>query len=384
MEETQTLTMEKAIQTDEGKHLLPLLDYFTSFAQNNERGLLGPVKATENMAVDNMKGLERKVIFEEIAWIEKIEKEKEELREHYEEQIASMKRAFDNERKELLEEISKMTEENCVLINIKCKQYEQELKRKDGFVKECIEKERKGLQESVQQQIAFLAEIEEEIKAILLKLAREKKLSKTYDISKLETELEDKNKRLGKPFLHLLRDTFSDESDKIKKEIQSDDRSCNDLQNKLGNNNSLIITKNSTDRERQVVEEAELVEVGESFKKQKKDITSILLKEKEEQRFRIIRENEKSTNQLKHDYEETMNMQAKVWQDAVRECEKEINILRYEREQMDRNYCLEIDRLRTEFDKEKLELHKKHLRERDYLRKMFSDKICKTLVKEVR
>ena len=47
-----------------------------------------------------------------------------------------------------------------------------------------------------------------------------------------------------------------------------------------------------------------------------------------------------------------------TWQEKVKDYVSELAILRYERDKIDRNYCIGMDEMKTEFEKEKISLHK--------------------------
>ena len=55
-----------------------------------------------------------------------------------------------------------------------------------------------------------------------------------------------------------------------------------------------------------------------------------------------------------------MSVERKAWQDTIEDLEREIKILKYEREQMDHNYCVGMDDMRTEFEKEKQVIYKRY------------------------
>ncbi len=130
------------------------------------------------------------------------------------------------------------------------------------------------------------------------------------------------------------------------------------------------------------VSKDELHEVGEVFRKQKKELTEIFMEEKRILENQIQEECLEHKKKLDKEYEERVQAETQVWQETIKEYERDIAILRYERKQMDRNYCLEIDRLKLESEQEKVELCARYRKEHEQLRRRLSDKVSDVMFME--
>ena len=322
--------------------------YMEIFSENNA------------LAKKDTTGIEknRSMLLKQASLMEEFEQEKEEMVAKFGREKTALKKAYENERKEYEAEIDKLRK----IIEFKMSEieskYEEEFKKKEDKRRIMFEMERKNLKHSVQEQMDLIAEVESEIKRILKRLIIELKKYEPSKCSMLENDL--CSKKINESCVMWLKEIFNENS----------------------NESCINFVENNEKKEKFGTREDELFEVGEAFRKQKKELTDIFMKEKKHLEEEIKSNCLEYKKKLDREYEERVKTEMKVWQETIKEYEREIGILRFEREQMDRNYCLEIDKMKLETEKEKVEICAKHMKEREQLRRALSDTVMNTLIQK--
>lgn len=311
---------------------------------------------SENNASVKSEG-DRSILLMQVSLLEEFEREKKEMRTRFAGEKAALKKAYENEIKDYADEVEKLRRIiECRMSEIESK-LEEQYKKKEEKEKVALETERKSLKLSIQEQMDLIADVESEIKRILKRLLIELKKYEPEKCSSLENDLCSSN--LKESCVMYLKKIFDEE--KGNKQMEE----------------GKVIAKDKIE-----AREAELYEVGEAFRKQKKELTEIFMKEKKHLEDEIERNCLEYKKKLDKEYEERMSREMRVWQETIKEYEREVGILRFEREQMDRNYCVEIDRLKLETEKEKVEICAKYMKEREQFRKTLSDTVMTELVKK--
>ena len=333
--------------------------YFDIFSENN--AFLGEDEAEDT---------HRAMLLKHVSLIEEFEREKEEMKAKFNREKESLKRAYENEIKDYQAEIEKLTKiMNCKMNDIEAKCKEQYSTR-ETLQRGIFERERQTLKQSVQEQMDLMARVEEELRRILTRLIQELKRYEPSACKKLENDLCDNT--IKESCVTWLKDIFAENGiPKIKLEKAGTlftSRSTSEGKNRV--------------KGKQDAGEDELYQVGEVFRQQKKELTEIFMKEKKHLEEEIKNNCLEYKKKLDREYEERIKSEVNVWQETIKEYEREIDILRYERERMDRNYCVEIDRLKLETEKEKVEIRSKYMKERELLRKSLSDTVMNKMIRE--
>ena len=99
--------------------------------------------------------------------------------------------------------------------------------------------------------------------------------------------------------------------------------------------------------------------MAEVYRQQKTLLVNLFNAEKEEERKRLCDEKKAFERDTRTEYDSRMSVERKAWQETIEDLEREINILRYEREQLDRNYCIGMDEMKTEFEVEKQQMYRR-------------------------
>ena len=309
---------------------------------------------------DEIRNMKRAFLYQENNLIEKWEQEKIELREQYEEEKKRLKKAFENDKVELLKEIErkdKMLEKLAEVLkeqhqkNMKDYQTNMEEKWSNCFrihteLKSFVDKAVENTQQIINNnqntfgnldEFKCLQEHQEQI-CTLLKKVEKSPLSLASDLSF------DENRPT--PELSLAR-SISEPTGKST-EMDSSRKTFRDS------------NKKARSFEEQDVHTDDIQhEMAEVYRQQKTLLVNLFNAEKEEERKRLCAEKKTFERDVRTEYDSRMCVERKAWQETIEDLEREINILRYEREQLDRNYCLGMDEMKTGFEVEKQQMYRR-------------------------
>ena len=308
---------------------------------------------------DEIRNMKRAYLYQENNLNEKWEQEKVELREQYEEEKKRLKKAFENDKVELLKEIErkdKMLEKLAEVLKAQhqknmddyqsnmeekwnnCVRIHTELK---SFVDKAVENTQQII---INNQNTFgnldefksLQKHQEQMNALLIKVENSP-LTLTKDLSFNENALTE---------LSLVRSI----SEPIGRPTEMDAVSTKTLRD----------TKKSRSFEQQDIHNDDIQhEMAEVYRQQKTLLVNLFNAEKEEERKRLCDEKKTFERNTRTEYDSRMSVERKAWQETIEDLEREINILRYEREQLDRNYCIGMDEMKTEFEVEKQQMYRR-------------------------
>ena len=308
---------------------------------------------------DEIRNMKRAYLYQENNLNEKWEQEKVELREQYEEEKKRLKKAFENDKVELLKEIErkdKMLEKLAEVLKAQhqknmddyqsnmeekwnnCVRIHTELK---SFVDKAVENTQQII---INNQNTFgnldefksLQKHQEQMNALLIKVENSP-LTLTKDLSFNENALTE---------LSLVRSI----SEPIGRPTEMDAVSTKTLRD----------TKKSRSFEQQDIHNDDIQhEMAEVYRQQKTLLVNLFNAEKEEERKRLCDEKKTFERDTRTEYDSRMSVERKAWQETIEDLEREINILRYEREQLDRNYCIGMDEMKTEFEVEKQQMYRR-------------------------
>ena len=274
--------------------------------------------------------LERNYLFEQSNLIEEFEQEKKYMLESFKQQKLLMNRAFENEKIELLKEIERKEKMLFQLTIIMREEHENKLSLQ---------------KQELMQSIGQIDETKNNLRQILNNLNEiiyNNKISfkdlRTFE--NLETQFQTLfntiklTENIGSKLTYGDLDVFLSSSQLHKKEEIKCDAINDDI-------DAALIQQ----------------ELGQAHKKQKNELLKLFAKEKEEYISQLEKEKKQFEKDTRLEYESRMIAERKAWQDAIEDYEREIAILKYEREQMDRNYCIGMDELKMEFEREKMSLY---------------------------
>jgi len=308
---------------------------------------------------DEIRNMKRAYLYQENNLNEKWEQEKVELREQYEEEKKRLKKAFENDKVELLKEIErkdKMLEKLAEVLKAQHQKnmddYQSNMEEKwnncvrihtelNNFVEKAVENTQQIIMNNQNtfgnlDEFKRLQEHQEQMNA-LLKKVENSPLTLTKDLSFNENALTE---------LSLVRSI----SEPIGRPTEIEVVSTKTLRD----------TKKSRSFEQQDIHNDDIQhEMAEVYRQQKTLLVNLFNTEKEEERKRLCDEKKTFERDTRTEYDSRMSVERKAWQETIEDLEREINILRYEREQLDRNYCIGMDEMKTEFEVEKQQMYRR-------------------------
>lgn len=278
--------------------------------------------------------VERSFLFEQNNIIEKFEREKREIMEDSKEEKLRMKRAYENEKTELLKEIERRDK---MLVELS-KVLKEESEKKLG-------KQREEILNSFKDKIELFTLIESKMKIIV------DNLHKVMENNEIASQNWHEYNQLRKEF-----DTFSSI------DLRNYGNVCSLLPDKTKENNTQCTCGKQTESTTSgTFDETSIQhELAQAYRKQKSELLKLFNSEKEEYDKKLSEEKHCFEKDVRLEYETRMSVERKAWQETIEDYEREISILKFERQQMDRNYCLGMDELKTEFEREKRMLHRSY------------------------
>lgn len=330
------------------------------------------IKVSSNKNEDlqeEINNLKRSFLYEKNTLIEKCELEKFELRENYEEEKSRLKRAFENERLELIKEIERKDKMLHELARVLKEEYGSNL---DNYKKDLLTGLEHKAQTIVQLQTKMNSIIENLAKIVENNECHFKNLEEFQKLKSDQEEYTSLSKTL-KSTATAASQLMFDKTDTITKSQWMNTNSqvvrLTRTHSNPETNTSFTTTETPPQvsvktKSRSFLDDSDVVdmqfEMAEVYRKQKADLVKLFNSEKEEERARLQNEKKNFEKDVRIEYESRMSVERKGWQETIEDLEREIKILRYEREQMDHNYCIGMDEMRTEFEKEKQMIYRRY------------------------
>jgi len=324
-----------------------------SFIKNNQEVFNSVSYQSLNME-EKFKILERTFIFEQTNLIERCQREKQELLDLTNQERISLKRSFESEKTELLREIERQKSMVAKLSESLKTKRKQSIERNnehqfDRRMYQLFEEKLKAL---IQRVDNFLKDSTENGQILHLLQSISMECNQLLSVS---LDYKSRNRKISEC------------------EQNGDIEHCND--NSPGANKTKL-SRTPSRQESIEIEESELQqEINRAYKRQKSELIQLFADEKRELEHKLDSDKIEFEAETRREYETRMLIERKAWQETIQDYEREVAILKYEREQMDRNYCIEMDNLKTEFEKEKLELHRQYIRIHKEMRRKLSGQL---------
>eukprot|EP00111_Clytia_hemisphaerica_P024384 TCONS_00071944-protein len=301
---------------------------------------------------EQIRNMKRTYLFEQNHLMEGCELEKFELRESYEEEKTRLKKAFENEKTELLKEIERKDKMLEKLADVLKEQHQKDLEMYKTKIEEefntkyiLCEKFNKTLQTAIENVQRIIQNNEQTFGNLHeFKTLKECKTQMNDLILKKDSGVFNaQNETIGGGLIRSISDPTqqrrSEESAVVKcklnetkaRSFEYESRSDDDIQH----------------------------EMADVYRKQKAELVKLFTAEKDEDRQRLRDEKERFEREVRTEYDSRMIVERNAWRDTIEDLEREINILKFEREQLDRNYCLGMDEMRTEFEVEKQQMYRR-------------------------
>lgn len=287
-------------------------------------------------------------------------KEKEKIRFEFQEEKHVMKMAFEDEKLKIVSLLEKEIDELR-------KGFDKERKEmQDSFAKTLRDRdhqfrlEKAEVEGKVRKEIERVQEVEGEIKTALLK-----GLGDLENVYFDETAVLEEwcNNEQPEADMHLKRNSENGLKIDRKQLFQTMDEE----------KNRMFMYHSTRQSELEHEFSGEIVELQEKFKEQKKDLMNIFKNEKQELEDKYRREKEDIRYKIETEFRRVLKQERLKYDSTFQAFEHDITMLRYQKEQLERCYTLEMEKLQFKFERDRLEMEKKLQREKREFKRLFKE-----------
>ena len=325
---------------------------------------------------EEIRSLKRAYLYQENNLIENWEQEKVELREQYEDERTRLKKAFVNDKVELLKEIErkdKMLEKLAEVLKA------QHQKNMDDFQANMEKQWDTCFKLHVELMKCVETAVENTRKIVVNNESTFGNLDEFKSLQEHQFEMCTLLREVKKSPLTVTNEFSLDKNEPDLSLVRS-------ISNPVGKTDSAVETISKSLRESKAKSVENMNhhdddiqhEMAEVYRQQKTLLVNLFNTEKEEDRKRLSDEKKRFERDVRTEYDSRMIVERKAWQETIEDLEREINILRYEREQLDRNYCLGMDEMKTEFEIEKQQLYRRFSETQHMYEKKIKEFLCNT------
>lgn len=325
-----------------------------------------------------VRGLER----EKEKMKQAFEYEKQELRKNFENEKDKIRREFQGEKhvlKQSLEE-DKLTlirrhEEEISTLKQSFEQEKEEIR--EGFElqikgrEEVFLLEKRNLEERLNTEIDRVAEIEAELKQILLTAFSQ--LGELYELegSRIASEVATEQTEADQA----VKPVPTTKLDGPKSSSRKGSRGSEE-RNEIGN----ILTKCRAAIEREF--SLEMFEMEQRFRQQKNDLMEIFKLEKRDLERKTKREKREIEREFEALYAKQIQQERLKFDSAIQGYENDIALLKYQKERLEIEFSMEIEKLKIRHERQNLEVEKKVLREKRELKQLLETEYKVNLAQE--
>lgn len=289
------------------------------------------------------------------------EREKEKIRHEFQEEKHVIKMSFEDEKLSIVSLLEKEIDELRKGFDKERKDIRDSCAKSLRDQEKNFRLERAEIEGKVRREIERVQEIEGEIKSALLKGLGD--LENVYfDEAVLLEEMCNNEK--PEADMHIKDNTTENNSQIYKKQMFQI----------VGEEKHKMFMYHST-RQSELEHEfsGEIVELQERFKEQKKDLMNIFKAEKQDIEEKYRREKEDVRYKIETDFQRVLKQERLRYDSTFQAYEHDIAMLRYQKEQLERCYGLEMEKIQLKFERDRLDMEKKLQREKREFKRLFKD-----------
>ncbi|EDO43397.1 predicted protein [Nematostella vectensis] len=297
------------------------------------------------------------------------DKEKDKIRYEFQQEKHVLKLAFEDEKLNIVSFLEKEIEE----LRGKFEKEKKELR--DHFNKAAREREHQFRLEKaeaegkVRRELERVQEVEGEIKRTLLKGLGDLENIYFSESAALEHWQNNDKPEADMHFKGKLDDSLNEDRKLTFKDLE-DER------------NKMFLYHSTRQGELEHEFSGEIVELEQRFKEQKKDLMNIFKNEKQELEENARREKEDIRQKLETDFRRVLKHERSRFDATLQGFENDIAMLRYQKEQLEKSYSLEVERLQFRFERERLENEKRVGREKRELKRLLREHFSRKMYDE--
>ena len=298
-------------------------------------------------------------------------KEKDNIRLEFQEAKHVLKLSFDDEKSALMDSWDRERENLLENFEREKKEmkisFEKRLKDKEeGFQAEKSETEAK-----IRKELERIEDVEKELKRTLSQGLGDLENIYFEENAFLETAYNHEQPEVDMHFKALLdAESSVDREDLLKSLNQEKNRMHSHYANK----------------HKQVEHQfaSEIIDMEQRFKQQKNDLMKIFKREKSDMDEHFRKEKEDLRRKFEVDFRRILQQERLKFESEIQGYEHDISVLKYQKEQLEKCYSLEMQTLQLKFDRDRLEIENKYTNEKkdlkrilkgQYERKLSDDKV---------
>lgn len=284
-------------------------------------------------------------------------KEKDNIRLEFQEAKHVLKLSFDDEKSVLMNSWDR--EKENLLENFERekkelkKSFEKNVKEKEeGFRAEKIE-----MDATIRKELERIEDVEKELKRTLCQGLGDLENIYLEENALLETVYNHEQPEVDMHFKSLLDAELSVDSEDLLKSLTQEK---NRMQSHYANKHKQV--------EHQFA--SEIIDMEKRFKQQKNDLMNIFRREKSDMEEHFRKEKEDIRRKFDVDFRRILQQEKLKFESEIQGYEHDISVLKYQKEQLEKCYELEIQTLRLKFERDKLEMENKYTNEKKDLRRV--------------
>lgn len=129
---------------------------------------------------------------------------------------------------------------------------------------------------------------------------------------------------------------------------------------------------------------SEIIDMEQRFKQQKNDLMKIFKREKADMEENFCKEKEDIRRKFEAEFRRVLQQERLKFESEIQGYEHDISVLKYQKEQLEKCYSLEMQKLKLKFERDRLEMENKFTNEKkdlkrvlkgQYERKLSGDKV---------
>jgi len=282
------------------------------------------------------------------------------LKLSFEDEKSALIKSWDQERENLLENSNKEKKELEAA-------FEKILRQKEeGFRAEKTEMEAK-----IRKELERIEEVENELKRTLTQGLGDLENIYFEENAYLATVYNNEQPEVDMHFKGLLDAELSVDRDELLKSINQE------------KNRTLSYYAN---KHKQIEHQyaSEIIDMEQRFKQQKNDLMKIFKREKADMEENFRKEKEDIRRKFEAEFRRVLQQERLKFESEIQGYEHDISVLKYQKEQLEKCYSLEMQTLKLKFERDRLEMENKFTNERkdlkrvlkgQYERKLSGDKV---------
>ena len=282
------------------------------------------------------------------------------LKVSFEDEKSALMKSWERERENLVENSNKEKKEMKVA-------FEKILREKEeGFLAEKTEMEAK-----IRKELERIEDVENELKRTLSQGLGDLENIYFEENAYLETVYNHEQPEVDMHFKGLLDAELSVDRDELQKSLNQEK---NKMFSHYANKHKQIEHQFAT----------EIIEMEQRFKQQKNDLMNIFRREKSDMEENFRKEKEDIRRKFEVEFRRILQQERLKFESEIQGYEHDISVLKYQKEQLEKCYSLEMQTMKLKFERDRLEMENKFINEKkdlkrilkgQYERKLSGDKV---------